>query len=251
MSTSLSNKQISRSHDFTKELSVIKSPLFHKLEESMRQHAVACAEKNMLENKLQLKSEEIEQLRAELRNLTRRESDLNSESAEGKISACESEIADLKQRIKKLESTTEEQDMGVKRSKYTISMVFNNFIQDIKDERNKLVRQLSENNAKLAKAEKQHEANLKEKEQAVADMRAKHKNEIKVKDLEHKVAIQDKDLKIKDLEHERQLASERMTQKSDHAHVDHDQSYLDDFETPSPRSDEYIRDSDDPDCWDD
>ena len=54
------------------------------------------------------------------------------------------------------------------------------------------------------KTVEQHEAKLKEKEQALADIQDKHENTIKLKNLEHKVALQKKDMEIKDLKLEHQ-----------------------------------------------
>ena len=265
--------------EFSKETTLQHSSLLGRFEDSIRQLEHACAEKKHLEDRLKVKSEKCERLKGELEILK----DQNREQAsntQSRIVACTNQIENFKKRIEELQRTIEEQGMQAKRgSNIIITKTEKMFVQlaqqsqekfkvtfdeqmRMKDREHKLVVQENELKIKelvqeVAESKQQKESleqlktKLKENEQKQADMRAKHENEIKVRDLEHKVAIQDKDMKIKDLEHERQLASERMTQKSDHAHVDHDQSYLDDFDQiSSPDSDGEQRDSDDDyDYW--
>ena len=206
----VSVSQPSRNQSFPSSMAISqefssKNPLLGKLEESIRQHTFACAEKKSLEVKLKSKSEKIEKLRDELRDL--KSNDLSL--AKDKISVCETEIVELKRRIEMLESTIEEKGMSVKRGKSTINMQLRKFLELVEDEKQDLERSLDKKKAELMKTVEQHEAKLKEKEQALADIQDKHENTIKLKDLEHQVALQKKDMEIKDLklEHQQLLTS--------------------------------------------
>ena len=92
-------------------------------------------------------------------------------NVQGRLAACESGITNLKDRIKELENTIEEQSMQAKRGRNTI-------IMKTMEKYTQLAQQLQET-------------------EAVAQKRAE---EIRLKDVEHKLAIQEKELRIRELE---------------------------------------------------
>jgi DNA repair exonuclease SbcCD ATPase subunit len=104
-----------------REYTSLQSSLLGKLEDSIRQHERACAERGSLEAKLKIKSREHEVLKQEfeaLKSQTQKASSVQS-SLQSKIADCEQEIETLHAKVKKLEHTIEEQGMRVKRGRNT------------------------------------------------------------------------------------------------------------------------------------
>ena len=196
------NKQILPGSEFSGQITLQQMPLFVELEESIRQHTEAYTEKRLLEEQLKSKSEESEKLKEELRDLkskTQEETDLSSVASQ-RISACEAEMTKLKERIEALESTIEYQGMGVKRGRSVMEIKMNEFIQAVQKEKNAF-------RSKLEKNKDEFEAKLREKDKELIAIQRKYDkatDELKVKDLEHKVALQGKDLEIKNLELEQE-----------------------------------------------
>ena len=237
-----------------------------KLEDAIRQHERACAEKNILEENIKIKEEENKKLKSELDTLKQTDKKVNENliaSTESRISACEAEVSELRGRINKLESIIEEQDMQVKRGRNAMGIGVVNLMgqlsmlaeQEIAEVKQKSEKKEEELLATLEKKElellaAQNEAKEKEqrisealkevqrhgekeqaeyltalraaqeegkkKEQQSLEALKKKDTEIqlaqkaqqqaedelhrRIRDLEHKVALQEKDLRIKELE---------------------------------------------------
>ena len=175
------NSQLLPSGDHPKECAVQQNSLLGRYEDCIRQHERACAEKSLLEKRLKKKSEKCEKLKNELEALKSQTQEAASThndvaNVQGRLIACESEITYLKDRIKELENTTEEQNMQAKRGRNTVIMkTLEKYTQLAQQVRAQQVRET----------------------EAVVQKRAE---EIRLKDLEHKLAIQEKELRIRELE---------------------------------------------------
>ena len=110
------------SEELPREYTSLQSSLLGKLEDSIRQHERACAERCSLEEKLKIKSREHEILKQEFEVLKSQAQEASSiqSSLHSKIADCEQEIETLKAKVKKLEHTIEEQGMKVKRGRNTV-----------------------------------------------------------------------------------------------------------------------------------
>ena len=160
--------------------------IFMKHEESVRLHEQTCTKKNDVEKKLKEKSEEHQKLVVELRNLTEQKPLPTHETMaehNGRISACENEVRRLKQKLDSLQSSVEEHDMLLKRSRGMIFVKAKELVEHLQHQ----------NGVEIRRKEQMHTEELvKVKNKAQEQMRSK--------DLEHEVELQHKDLKIKDLE---------------------------------------------------
>ena len=99
--------------------------LFGRYENSVKKYAHASAEKTLCEGSLQSKTKESEKLRAELRSLKSQSSEAAGdtkeiESTKERLSACEVEIAKLRERIENFEYVIQEEDMQARRGKSII-----------------------------------------------------------------------------------------------------------------------------------
>ena len=117
----------------SKEIVKQQTSFFGKLEDAIRQHERACADKSMLEERLKSSDDEIEQLKKELGNL--RSSTIDStvnlskiEAAQCRISICEEEMSKLTARLEELELIIEEQGMQVRRGRNTMSLGMMNLV---------------------------------------------------------------------------------------------------------------------------
>ena len=111
--------QLVPSEELPRESALLQTSLLGKFEDSIRQHERACAERCMLEEKLKTRSEEYESLKQEfeaLKSLTRK-ANSDQSSLQRKVTDCEHEIETLRARVKTLEHTIEEQGMKVKRGR--------------------------------------------------------------------------------------------------------------------------------------
>jgi TolA-binding protein len=87
----------------------------------VKKHAVASGERDLCKDSLQRKTEEREKLRGELEGQDSEADDSKEiESTKERLSACEAEIAELRERIEKLEGDMEEEDMQTRRGKNII-----------------------------------------------------------------------------------------------------------------------------------
>ena len=171
------------------EIVKYQASLFGKLEDSIRQHEHACAEKKLLEERMKSKEEENERLKIELERLklsqttdTATSSSAMVESMEGQISVFKAEMSELRERIEELKSIIEEQSMQVKRGRNAMGLDITNLMshlgflaekkisqvkQDNEEKETELLAALREKEVMLREKEEQH---VKEKEQAVRKM---------------------------------------------------------------------------------
>ena len=172
--------------ELSKETTIQQSFLLGRFEDSIRQHAYACAEKKLLEERLKVKSEKCERLKGELETLKGQNQELAS-NTQSIIVACTKQIENLEKRIEKLQKTIEEQNMQARRGKNTIiTKTGKMFVQ--------LARQSQE---EIQRREEEHKAALREAE-ALATKKAEE--EMKMKEREHRVIVQEKELRIRELE---------------------------------------------------
>jgi hypothetical protein len=172
--------------------------LFGKYDSSMKKYAHASAEKAVYEESLENKMKESGRLRSNLEVLKNQSSVVNSheiDSTVERLSACEIEMAELKERLKKVEGVIQEEDMQARRGKSVI-MVGAKMTEE----------QLA---AVLREKEEQYERLLKEREDELR-RRMEEEMYMKMKDLKHRVEIQETQLQIKELE----LRNARMTQET-------------------------------------
>ena len=174
--------------------------LFGKYESSMKKYAHASAEKTLCEESLQYKVKESGRLRSNLELLKNQTSEINSQEIDStveRLSAYETEMADLKERIETLEGIIREEDMQSRRGK-SIMMVGTK----IAEEQFAVV---------LKMKEEEHQRLLKEREDEL-HQKMQEEMETKIKDLQHmmtlqerdhKVALQEKELRIMALERDR------------------------------------------------
>ena len=172
------NVQLVPTEELPRESVALHSQLLGKYEDSIRQHERACAEKNLLEQRLKAKSEKCEKLKNELEVLKSQNQETSSiredvARAESRISACESGVDNLKSKIKELEKIIEEQDMRARRGREVVTTETKNFF------------------TLFAKHSQQK---LKEAE---ATVQQRAQEQIRMKEMEHKLEIQEKELKIK------------------------------------------------------
>ena len=105
--------------ELSQEMVLHQSSLLGPFEDSIRQHAHACAEKKLLKERLKNKSEKCERLKDELRSLKGENQELAS-STQRQVTACLEKIENLQKRIEQLEKTIEEQNMLTKRGRSII-----------------------------------------------------------------------------------------------------------------------------------
>ena len=118
--TSSQNAELMQSVLSPKENSTLHSKLLRRFEHAIRQHEYACAEKNLLQQRLKTKSEKYEKLKHELEVLKNQNEEISTirdemDRAQSRLSTCENGISNLKTRIK-LEEDIEERDMQARRS---------------------------------------------------------------------------------------------------------------------------------------
>ena len=221
---------------------------FGKLEDAVRQHERACSEKKVLEESIKTKEEENRRLKKELDSLKQNQTTDSGLigsiiiSTEGRISAFESEMRELRGRIEELESLIEEQGMQVRRGRNAVRLGVVNLMSQLSVLAQKEiteVKQVSEEVLQekekelLAAKEKGRETEqrslkeLKEKDaklQQAQREKEKAQEELRVKELEHRVALQEKDLKIKELElnYERRMSKQKESEQKKSTDTDHD-----------------------------
>ena len=167
------------------------SSLFGRYENSMKKYAHASAEKGLCEQSLQSKTEESGQLRSTL-EILRNHSAANSQVIDNtveRLSACEMEMTVLKERIEKLEGVVQEEDMQARRGKSIIMVGTKAFAR------------MTEEQFAATLMEKDEECKrlLKEREDELR-RRMEEEMDIRVKDLKHRVEIQQTQLQVKELE---------------------------------------------------
>ena len=152
-----------------RETAAIHTKLLGRFEDVIRQHASACAQKQLFKERLKKKWEECESLKDPLTFLQfETQNGINT-----LIDMCETEITGLKAKITELENALEDLGTQVKRTRNTVIMETRKlFIQVV---------QHSQEQVKQAEREKE----------TVIEQRVK--DESKIKKLEHKLAIQERD----------------------------------------------------------
>jgi hypothetical protein len=171
--------------------------LFSKYESSMKNYAHASAEKAVYEESLENRTKERGKLRSNLEVLKSQSSVVNSQEIDStveRLSAYEVEMAELKKRLEKLEGVMQEEGMQARRGKSVI-MVGTKMTEE----------QFA---AVLGEKEEEYKRLLKEKEGEL--QRMKEEMGIKMKDLKHRVEIQETQLQVKELE----LRNARMIQEA-------------------------------------
>ena len=173
------------------------SSFLGRYEDAVNKHASAATQKSLIEETLKSRSEESGRLRASLDMLSQSHDHERDEkqiiTTRNRLSACETEMAELRERVEELESIIEEEGMRARRGRSTIRVGTKRLLEEFS-------RQNQEQfSTALKDKEQEHKRILLEKE---AEIRQKMQEEmdLKMKDLEHKVALQEKELKIKELE---------------------------------------------------
>ena len=172
------------------------SSLVGRYENSVSRHAYASAQKTLFEETLLSRTEESGRLRAELETLKSQTHETVSNDKEiatttSRISACETEMANLKGRIKELECVIEEEGMRARRGRNTIRMETERMFQYLVQQRQQEIKKKEE---EFAEVQKEYS-----REQEF-QWRKQEESKLKIMELEHKVALQEKELKIKELE---------------------------------------------------
>ena len=161
------------------------SSLFGRYESSVKKYAHASAEKTLFEETLQNKTKESGRLREDLKSQSSEVDTKEIGRTMERLSACEMEMSELKERIKNLEGVIQEEDMQARRGKSTI-MVGTKMFARMTDE------QFA---AALREKEEQYKRSLKEQEYELR-RRIQEEMDAKMKDLKHRVALQERDNKM-------------------------------------------------------
>ena len=104
--------------------------LFGRYESSVRNHARMSGERDQCKESLQRKTEEREKLRGELTSFGGQNSETKEiDTTKERLSACEAEMAELRERIEKLEVVIEEEDMQARRGKNIIMVGTKMFVR--------------------------------------------------------------------------------------------------------------------------
>ena len=146
-----------RPGELAKESALQQSSLLGRFEDSIRQQERACAEKNLLEERLKVKSDKCKRLKEELETLKGQ----NQEAANTKsrISGCTTQIKNPKKRIEELQKTIEEQGMQAKRGRNMVitqtKKLFDSLVQqsqlEIQKREKELMTELRKNEASATK----------------------------------------------------------------------------------------------------
>ena len=156
--------------------------LLGRLEEAVRQHERARVEKISLEEKLKAKTVKCAKLKAKFQALQSETQKLATAEAKSKIAACESEMENLKERVKEVEKLITEQDMQVKRGR-------NSVVLRTKD----MFGRIAQESHATAWEKAREEMRMKEQETKMNDQ------EMSMREREYKVTIQEKDVRIREL----------------------------------------------------
>ena len=199
-------RQIPRG-ELPRESVVQQTHLLRRLEEAVRQHEHARVEKISLEEKLKVKTEKCEKLKAKFQALQSETQKLvtkEAAEAKSKIAACESEIENLKERVQEVEKLITEQDMQVKRGRNSVVLRTKDMFGRIAQESHATAWEKAREEMRM----KEQETNIKEREYKVMIQ----ENELRIRELEaekggkesdkYKVTIHEKDLRIRQLEDE-------------------------------------------------
>ena len=198
--------------DQPKDGLLLQSSLLGKFEDSVRQHEHACTEKNLLEERLRVKSEEYEQIKRDLEGMKGQiqESSDKVTAVQRRIANYEGEINKLKIKISELKKTIEKQGMQTRRGRNMVTMVTEKAFTHLAQQSKQMIEQ-KEKKCKIAAEEKE----------AAVQQTVKH--ETKIKDLEHTIAIQK--IRIRELEakHDLSLHVDNIIRRE---HISHLMEYI-------------------------
>ena len=167
---SVHNVQLVSPSDLPRESVILQTFMLEKFEDSIRQHERARVEKNLLEERLKVKSEECEKLKHEVLKVRTQITDHSeADNAESDVATCKSEIADLRARVQELERAIKEEDMQVRRGRTIVVSKTKEMIVRV--------------------AQRSHTATWE-----------RAKEEMSTQDREQKLLLHEKDLKIRELE---------------------------------------------------
>ena len=185
--------------ELSKETTLQQSFLLGRFEDSIRQHEHACAEKKLLEERLKVKSETCERLKGELETSKGQNKELAS-NTQSRITACTKQIENLEKIIEKLQKTIEEQGMQTRRSRdmvvtkaETVGKAFMQYAQQSQQEIHRKAQQEIQNREEQLKTALKHI-------EAFKLSLTKAEDELKMKEREYKVIVQEKELRIRELE---------------------------------------------------
>ena len=188
--------------ELSKETTLQQSALLGRFEDSIRQHEHACAEKNLLEERLKVKSEKCERLKGELETLKGQNLEL-ARNTQSRITACTKQIENLEKRIEKLQKTIEEQGMQTRRSRNILvtntEIVGKTFMQYAQQSQQEIQRKAQQSQQEIQNREEQLKTALKDIEAFKLSL-TKAEDELKMKEREYKVIVQEKELRIRELE---------------------------------------------------
>ena len=191
--------------ELSKETTLQQSALLGRFEDSIRQHEHACAEKNLLEERLKVKSEKCERLKGELETLKGQNLELAS-NTQSRIAACTKQIENLEKRIEELQKTIEEQGMQTRRSRNILvtntEIVGKTFMQYA--QQSQQIQRKSRGESQEVVASKQRRAaqdSVKRLSGRLVKLSlTKAEDELKMKEREYKVIVQEKELRIRELD---------------------------------------------------
>ena len=185
--------------ELSKETTLQQSALLGRLEDSIGQREHACAEKRLLEERLKVKTEKCEILKGELETLKGQNEELAS-NTQSRITACTNQIENLEKRIGELQKTIEEQGMQTRRSRNILvtnmEMVGKTFMQYAQQSQQEIHRKAQQ---EIQNREEQLKTALKDNEAFKLSL-TKAEDEIRMKEREYKVIVQEKELRIRELE---------------------------------------------------
>ena len=195
-----SELQLANLEELSKESVQEHSVLLGKLENAITQHAEACAEKTLLEKRLKAKTKKCDTLKRELESMrSKNEETQDITNTESRIKASTSQIENLKERIQQIEEKVEEQAMYMKRGRNTINTKTRKMFL-------KLVEQFRQ---EISRKEEEHSQALRETEASAL----KKAEDMRVRDREHQLVVQEKELRIRELELGSQQQADSTEQK--------------------------------------
>ena len=186
-----------------RDVSRHQTSLLGRFEDSIRQHEGARTERDLLQKRLRHKSKENDQLKVMLGST---ESSYEKVTIEDRISTCEKEMSEMKERIKELESVIDEHSMRSKRGKYNMRTALGNLYKQMeeKDKRKETEKRLAlaEKDVLIEKMEaiiKQKDTKIEEGEQEKAELSRKISNlnqEAQVSKLKFELKLKEKEIDL-------------------------------------------------------
>ena len=173
--------------ELSKEIPLQQSSLLGRFEDSIRQHEHACAEKKHLKERLKVKSETCEKLKGELETL-KGQNEEQASNTQSRIEVCMVQIENLEKRIEQLQKNIEEQGMRARRGRNTIITKTDKMFFHI----------AQQSQQEIKKRDEQLKTVLNENE-AFKQSLTKAEDEIRMKEREYKVIVQEKELRTREM----------------------------------------------------